>query len=125
MSKRSRGPGRPAAHRRPGTRPPTARPTRARSSGPPSQLEAAVEIAEDVVEDRPAEAAAAVDRARSHSRHRVAKPGSVLAAKAATEYVYVAQDLRRILVVAAVLFGILFAAWLIVVVLRVIPLPFY
>jgi hypothetical protein len=49
----------------------------------------------------------------------------VLAAKAATEYVYVAQDLRRILVVAALLFGILFAAWLIIVVLRVIPLPFY
>ena len=38
---------------------------------------------------------------------------------------YVAQDMRRIAVVAALLFGILFALWLLIVVLRVIPLPFY
>ena len=49
----------------------------------------------------------------------------MLAARAATEYVYVAQDMRRILLVAGGLIGFLFALWLAVVVLRVIPLPFY
>lgn len=125
MSKRSRGSARPA-HRRPGTRPAIDRPARERSAGTlPSQLEVAAEVAEDVVEDRPAEAAAELERTRSHQRHRVAKPGSLLAAKAATEYVYVAMDMRRILVVAAILFGILFVAWLLIVVLRLVPLTFY
>ena len=61
---------------------------------------------------------------RSHRGQRV-KPGSVLAARAATEYVYVAQDLRRITVVAALLFGVMIVLWLLIVVLKVIPLPFY
>ena len=126
MSKRSRGPARPAAHRRPGTRPAINRPPRERPTAAPSALEAAPEIAEDIVEDRPAEAQRELERvARTPSRHRTAKPGSVLAAKAATEYVYVAQDMRRIILVAAALFGILLVLWLVVVVLRVIPLPFY
>ena len=93
----------------------------------PSQLEAAEAIAADVVEDRPATAAAELGRiARTTSRthHRI-KPGSLLAARAATEYVYVAQDMRRILLVAGGLIGLLFVLWLAVVVLKVIPLPFY
>ena len=53
------------------------------------------------------------------------KPGSLLAARAANEYVYVAQDMRRILVVAAALFGTLIILWLLIVVMKVIPLPFY
>jgi hypothetical protein len=57
-------------------------------------------------------------------RHRV-KPGSLLAARAATEYLYVAQDLRRISIVGGLLFGALLVLWLLIVVLRVIPLPFY
>lgn len=128
MSKRSRGPARPAAHRRPGTRPSVNRPTRPRSNAvAPSQLEAAPDIAEDIIEDRPAEAAHELEAAAraSAQRHRSVKPGSVLAAKAATEYVYVAQDMRRILIVAAALFGILIAAWVVIVILRVVPLPFY
>ena len=128
MSKRSRGPAKPAPHRRPGTRPPTIRPARARSVAEPSQLEAATEIAEDIVEERPAEAAHELERvARTTAQrhHRTAKPGSALAAKAASEYVYVAQDMRRIFIVAAVLFGILLVAWILVVLLRVVPLPFY
>lgn len=127
MSKRSRS-ARPTAHRRPGTRPTTTRPARARPSATaPSQLEAAPVIAEDLVEDRPAEAARELDRANraSYQRHRTAKPGSLLAAKAATEYVYVAQDLRRILLVAAALFGLLLVGWVLIVLLRVVPLPFY
>ena len=93
----------------------------------PSQLEAAEEIAEDIVEERPAEANAELARvARSTARthHRI-KPGSLLAARAATEYVYVSQDLRRILFVAGGLIGLLFALWLALVVLKVVPLPFY
>lgn len=83
-------------------------------------------IAEDVVEHRPAEAAAELTRAEraAHPRTRV-KPGSVLAARAATEYVYVAQDMRRILIVSSILFGVLIALWLLIVVFRVIPVSFY
>jgi hypothetical protein len=83
-------------------------------------------IAEDVVEERPAEAAAELGRiARTvPSRTRV-RPGSLLAAKAATEYVYVAQDMRRILFVAVSLFGAMIALWVLLVMLKVVALPFY
>jgi hypothetical protein len=126
MSKRSRGPARPAAHRRPGSRPAATRPARTRSTAP-SQLEAAAVIAEDMIDDRPAEAARELDRATraTYQRQRGAKPGSLLAAKAATEYVYVAQDMRRILLVAGVLFGVLIVGWVLIVLMRVVPLPFY
>lgn len=93
-----------------------------------SQLEIAEVAAEDIVEDRPEEARVELERAapRAGTRvHHKVKAGSVLAARAATEYVYVSQDMRRILLVASALVGILFALWLLVVVLRVIPLPFY
>ena len=93
----------------------------------PSQLEEAEIIAEDIVEDRPEEARSELDRyTRSTQRtHHKIKAGSVLAARAATEYVYVAQDLRRILLVAGALMGLLFALWLLLVVMKVIALPFY
>ena len=84
-------------------------------------------IAEDVVEERPASAASELERAvrtSSRTHHRI-KPGSVLAARAATEYVYVSQDMRRIFVVAGALIGLLLVLWALVVVLRLIPLPFY
>jgi hypothetical protein len=126
MSKRSRGPARPTAHRRPGSRPAATRPARTRPIAP-SQLEAAAVIAEDVIDDRPAEAARELDRATraTYQRQRGVKAGSLLAAKAATEYVYVAQDMRRILLVAAVLFGVLIVGWVLIVLMRVVPLPFY
>ena len=57
-------------------------------------------------------------------RHRI-KAGSLLAARAATEYVYVSQDMRRILIVSAILFGTLIVLWLLIVVMRVLPLSFY
>ena len=127
MSKRVRGPVRAA--RRPGTRPPTERSITPRRTlaARPSQLEAAEAIAEDIVEQGPAPAASGFERvARTSSRthHRI-KPGSLLAARAATEYVYVAQDFRRIVLVAGGLVGVLFVLWALVVVARVIPLPFY
>lgn len=126
MAKRSRGPARPA-HRRPGTRPPT---TRSAKPGRPiraaSQLEVAEEIAEEIVEEHPA---AIVERdperiARTSARQRI-KAGSVLAAKAATEYVYVAQDLRRIVILSAIMFAVLAVLWVVFVLLRLIPLDFY
>ena len=132
MSKRTRGSAR-TQHHRPGTRPATARPgsarerpSRASAVEPTSQLEAAPAIAEDLVEDRPADARAELERvARATGpRHRI-KAGSLLAARAATEYVYVSQDMRRILLVAAALFGTLIVLWILVVVMRVLPLGFY
>jgi len=86
---------------------------------------AAEVAAEDVVEDRPATAAAVLESsARNYPRARV-KPGSLLAAKAATEYVYVAKDMRRILLVAGALVGVMLVLWVLLVVMRVVPLPFY
>ncbi len=56
-----------------------------------------------------------------HHRAR-AKPGSVLAERAATEYVYVAQDLRRIALVAVTLIGILLLLWVVLVLMGASPL---
>jgi hypothetical protein len=93
-----------------------------------NDLEIAQVAAEDLVENQPEEARATLarpaPRAGTRVHHKV-KAGSLLAARAATEYVYVSQDMRRILLVAGGLIGLLFAFWLLIVVLRVIPLPFY
>jgi Flp pilus assembly protein TadB len=124
MSKKVRGPVR--SQRRPGARSAAQRQNALRH--PASQLEAAEIIAEDVMEERPAEAADELERiaqtvpARPGTR---TKPGSLLAVRAASEYVYVAQDMRRILVVAGALFATMFILWALLVVMRVIPLPFY
>ena len=89
---------------------------------------AAAEIAEEIVEEQPAVVAAAPERSvrRTSTRvHHKIKAGSILAARAATEYVYVAQDLRRIILVGAGLIALLFVLWLLLVVMRVVELPFY
>jgi hypothetical protein len=65
-----------------------------------------------------------VSRAGTRVHHKI-KAGSLLAERAATEYVYVSQDIRRIVVVAGGLVLVLFALWLLIVVMKVIPLPFY
>jgi hypothetical protein len=85
-------------------------------------------IAEDIVESQPVQAANELERSAvttSQRTHHKVKAGSLLAARAATEYVYVAQDIRRIVVVAGALIGFLFVLWLLVVYLKVIALPFY
>jgi hypothetical protein len=126
MAKKVRSGGR--VRRRPGERPTSERsasPRRPAGVAFDSQLEAAEVAAEDVVQDRPAAAAAVLEsNARSHPRSR-SKPGSLLAAKAATEYLYVAQDMRRILIVAALLGLVMLVLWVLLVVMRVVPLPFY
>jgi hypothetical protein len=74
------------------------------------------ELVAEGAEDVPDVAARAL-RAAPRSR---ARPSSLLAAKAATEYVYVAQDVRRIVMVGGVLFGIMLLLWVLIVVAKVI-----
>lgn len=49
---------------------------------------------------------------RSHRGRVKVKPDSLLAQRAADEYVYVGKDLRRIVVVAGILFAALIVLWL-------------
>ncbi|HVQ23441.1 MAG TPA: hypothetical protein VMT36_09215, partial [Candidatus Saccharimonadia bacterium] len=80
---------------------------------PASQLEAAEVAAEDIIEGRPAAAANEIERAAAtQPRGARGRPNTLLATRAAEEYVYVAQDLRRIGLVAILLFGILFGLWI-------------
>jgi len=83
-------------------------------------------MAEEVAEERPTAARADLERVARASgpRHRI-KAGSLLAARAATEYLYVARDMRRIVVVAGALFGTLLLLWALIVVARVVPVSFY
>ena len=122
MAKRTRGsrPNRPSSSARaPRTRPIDPRPVDPLTV---SQLDAASQIAEDMVEHRPVAAAQEVQRvARSTPARQRATASSLLATRAAQEYVYVAQDVRRIILVAAALFGIMILLWLLIVVARVIP----
>ena len=127
VPKRNRGTRR-SQSRRPGTRP--ARDRSNLPARPQSQLRAAEEIAEDIVEGRPASAADRLEqvpepnvlrRSGAPNRARLTgRPSAALAARAATEYVYVAQDIRRIAAVAALLFAILFVLWLLIDVTRVL-----
>jgi hypothetical protein len=133
VSKRTRGSSR-AAHRRPGARPASQRTAaRQRDAGaarteaaPVAPLAEEPRSAEPVIDEvagPPAETRRP-DAHTAHPRQRI-KPGSLLASRAATEYVYVAQDLKRIGIVGGLLFGTLLVLWLLIVVMRVIPLPFY
>lgn len=139
VSKRTRGTGRPVRHR-PGARPPSARATsaqrEARRPTDPVSLAAETEVepptsaaesspdGSQAVDARSPSVGGAAVRPPSHSAHHRlrAKPGSLLAARADSEYVYVAQDLRRIGVVAAVLAAILIGLWVILVLMGGSPL---
>jgi hypothetical protein len=116
MAKRTRYPGRPAG-RRPG-----GRPTPAASAPKPTgltsaELERAAALEAELVAR---EKAAIADNARRRARSRgvevsVAGDASVpLSVRAAHEYAYVARDVRRIAITAAVMFGLLVALWLLV-----------
>ncbi len=128
MSKRTRG--RPV-HRRPGTLPTPARPAGPRQTvaqpRPTDDLAQAIAAADSATATPSRRtlitaASGAVPPARTIHHRARAKPGSILAERAATEYVYVAQDLRRIAVVAAALIGILVVLWIVLVVMGVSPL---
>jgi len=117
--------------RRPGARPASSRPNTLRTVAPrpvsaplapaqpmPSEVEATTLITSDrnvfLRTEAPVDTAAV---ARSTPGRVKVKPNSLLAAKAATEYVYVGQDLRRIAVVGASLFAVLLLLWIVLVVL--------
>ncbi len=126
MTKRARGTARRQPQRRPGNRSAPSRPERRESrqgqAAAASQFDAGAEIADDVVDERPATAADELRAAaRSAPARARARTSSLLATRAAAEYVYVAQDLRRIIGVAVLLFGTMLVLWLLIVVLRVIP----
>jgi len=108
VSKRTRGARRPPPNR------PSQRGRGDRQPRSASPLEAAAIAAEAIVEGRPAAAASQLERAVVPNQLRTGRvrPGSLLATRAAEEYVYVAQDLRRIALVAVLLFGLLFALWI-------------
>jgi hypothetical protein len=122
MSKRSRGSRRRHQDRRQ-TRRTAIRPNELRAAAPVSQLAAAPEIAEDLIEEAPTRAAEKlVAVADSSPQRRRTTASSLLAAKAAVEYVYVLEDIRRIVLVAGTLLAVLFVLWLVIVPLRLIPI---
>lgn len=140
VSKRTRGTGRPVRHR-PGARPPSARPASAQrparplvddiskapaeiESGPPLRPTETSPGDPPAVGTRELDAVGAGVRPPPHSAHHRlrAKPGSLLAARAESEYIYVGQDLRRISLVAALLAAILIGLWVVLVLLGVSPL---
>jgi hypothetical protein len=104
VSKRNRGAHRTAS-RRPGQR--------ARVDAPrhPTAPTISAPAAEAPVEEM-APAAEVARPAANVMRGSRVRPNSLLASRAAEEYVYVAQDLRRIAVVAVLLFGLLFVTWI-------------
>lgn len=103
MAKRARGapsrPGQRRATQRSGPRPTTATPAPGAASPPPAPVEAA-----------PGDAAVAAAGPRTPTRNRV-RPASVASdafvAEETEEYRYVVADVRRIVVVAAGMFGIM------------------
>lgn len=130
MAKRTRG---SRVAPRPGqrtstNRPPTAPRTPAPSSAAPAATIISSSSGDLIVEDALAAettgaaiapASASADIRRSTPGRVKVKPNSLLAARAETEYVYVGQDLRRIAVVAAGLFGVMLVLWLLLVVVGV------
>ncbi|HKY88940.1 MAG TPA: hypothetical protein VJ141_03100 [Candidatus Limnocylindrales bacterium] len=116
MAKRTRGSRRDRrrAARRGSVAPPPPRPAALTETAVPAAPEEAAAA-------RPPRAAppAPLPSSAPHSPTSV-RPGSVLAAKAAQEYRYVALDLRRIIVVVGTLFAAMLALWVAVDVLRVV-----
>ena len=104
MSKRTRGAKRTTANR-PGQR---GRLDARRPAAPVARITPAEGAGEDTM-------SAAVETQQPMAntmRGSRVRPNSLLAARGAEEYVYVAQDLRRIALVAVLLFGLLIATWI-------------
>jgi hypothetical protein len=81
------------------------------------QLEAQIRA-----EERSQESARKAARDRARERVDVTPAASSLAVAASHEYDYVARDIRRIAVVAAILHAVLFAIWILVEVVGVIKI---
>ncbi|MBI2762864.1 MAG: hypothetical protein HYX54_03810 [Chloroflexi bacterium] len=117
MAKRTRYPGRPPGHR-PAVRPTPNGPVTVRSNGlTEAEVQRAAEIESELVAR---EREAISENARRRARARgvdaavASDSGAPLSVRAAHEYAYVARDVRRIGLTAAIMFGILAVLWLIV-----------
>jgi hypothetical protein len=120
VAKRTRGIGVRNTHR-PGGHPPVRssaplRPSMGRTAEPPAAIPGEPLRPTDsealISPSAAAPAAPATATPSRSTRGRVkVKADSVLAARAEQEYLYVGEDIRRILVVAAGLFGALLIAW--------------
>ena len=86
------------------------------SSDASSDLVVEQALAAEAVSSAPAASVSGPDIRRSTPGRLKVKPNSLLAARAETEYIYVGQDLRKIAVVAAALFGVLLVLWLLLVI---------
>lgn len=130
MAKRTRYPGRPAtrsgaarpgagpaARSGPASRPGTAAPALRAGGLTEAELARAAELEAELVAR---ERAAISENARRRARGRPMDVGitgdahAPLSVRAAHEYAYVARDVRRIAVTAAVMFGVLAGLWLVV-----------
>jgi hypothetical protein len=128
VAKRTRGtrvaqhrPGqRVASSRPPSTRPPTGgtgtTAVAATPFSPSDDLVVEQALAAEAVSSAPNATVSGPDIRRSTPGRAKVKPNSLLAARSQTEYVYVGQDLRRIAVVAAGMFGVLLLLWVLLVV---------
>jgi hypothetical protein len=110
-----------ASSAKPGTQPVAATPA---AAPVPNQLDAAI-VRADSAAVATQSVPAATPRAQVTSRQRghvKMKPNSLLAARAAQEYVYVGEDLRHIAIVGSSMFVVLILLWLVVVVANVFGL---
>lgn len=121
VAKRTRGVGVRNTHRPGGGPPvrpaPALRSSMGRSAAPPAAIPGApprpTEADGTLITPAVASpAAAAVAPSRSTPGRIKVKPDSLLAARAQQEYLYVGEDLRRIVVVAGILIAALLLAWL-------------
>ena len=117
MAKRARGaarrPGKRRATPRSGARPPGAAPAAAAPTGLDGPPAPALEPTAAVVAER---APSTTPMARTRSR----QTSSAFAAESAQEYAYVVSDVRRILIVAGGIIGILIALFLVIDLLGII-----
>jgi hypothetical protein len=127
MAKRARGSVRPGQRRAIDRRP--ASPAAARPAAAPrptglsdAELERAAELeAQMLAEEKAAEQARKRTRERTATREVVGTPGS-LAATEAKEYAYVARDVKDIIRIASILIGILVVLYVLIDVVKVIPI---
>jgi len=90
---------------------------------PATPLEAAPDLAEATLASEPTTVITAqprTDATQPPATGRRVRASAALAERAATEYVYVAQDIRRILVVAALIFGAMIVLWVLLIGARIL-----
>lgn len=117
MAKRARG-----STTRPGQRAPLARTTRPVTLTREEETRAAELEAAIVAQERAAETAAKTARTRSQRADDIpVATGGTIAARAAHEYAYVARDIKRIAVIAAVLLVTLFVLFVVITAMGIGP----